>query len=218
MARVAGVGNRESGRGTPIRRVSVGRSRALPVVSEGFPASVPAPLGRGRIAPRQAALQGKSGRYLRYPPGVSGVPPAPWSPPGRRRHPAARRMAPGRTPEGFRVFDTLSEAVISSAGRRRAKRFRARGAFVCLLGSEPTAPRPLERIARQPHEADLPAQEAAPRQGARLPRPDEVDRGPSRPRRSSGEGPQAADGLTDGRGHKPPRQMPFQALPRTPHQ
>src|SRR5437660_3398099 len=26
----------------PIRRVSVGRSRALPVVSEGFPASVPA--------------------------------------------------------------------------------------------------------------------------------------------------------------------------------
>src|SRR5438094_10228732 len=118
MARVAGVGNRESGRGTPIRRVSVGRSRALPVVSEGFPASVPAPLGRGRIAPRHAALQGKPGGILRYPPGVSRVLPAASWPRGLRPHHAGRRTALPLTPEGFRVFDTLSEAVISSAGRR----------------------------------------------------------------------------------------------------
>src|SRR5271157_475857 len=55
------------------------------------------------------------------------------------------------------------------------------------------------------HEADLPAQEAASRQGTRLPRPDENDRGtPSvgRPPRSR---PKEAHGLTTDRGHNPPR-------------
>src|SRR5262245_39050100 len=54
----------------------------------------------------------------------------------------------------------------------------------------------MERIPRRLDEADLPAQEAPPRQGARLPRPDE-DRGraPS-PGRTPGPRPQEAVGLT----------------------
>ena len=54
-------------------------------------------------------------------------------------------------------------------------------------------------------EADLPAQEAASRQGTRLPRPDEDHRGTpgvGRPPRSR---PQEANGLTTDRGHNPPR-------------
>jgi len=54
-------------------------------------------------------------------------------------------------------------------------------------------------------EADLSAQEATSRQGTRLPRPDEdVRRTPSssRPPRSRTE---EANGLTEGRGHNPPR-------------
>ena len=66
-------------------------------------------------------------------------------------------------------------------------------------------PRPMERIAGFPDEADLPAEEAASRQGARLPRPDEDDGGPPSARRSPGTGTQAADGLTDGRGGRTPR-------------
>jgi ribonuclease P protein component len=64
----------------------------------------------------------------------------------------------------------------------------------------------MERIARSPDdEADLPAQKAPPRQGARFPRPDEDHRGPSRVGISSGSGSEAADGLTGGRGYNPPR-------------
>jgi len=54
-------------------------------------------------------------------------------------------------------------------------------------------------------EADLPAQEAASRQGTRLPRPDEDHRGTpgvGRPPRSR---PQEAHGLTTDRGYNPPR-------------
>ena len=54
-------------------------------------------------------------------------------------------------------------------------------------------------------EADLPAQEAASRQGTRLPRPDEDHRGTpgvGRPPRSR---PQEAHGLTTDRGHNSPR-------------
>jgi ribonuclease P protein component len=54
-------------------------------------------------------------------------------------------------------------------------------------------------------EADLPAQEAASRQGTRLPRPDEDHRGTpgvGRPPRSR---PQETHGLTTDRGHNPPR-------------
>ena len=61
----------------------------------------------------------------------------------------------------------------------------------------------MERIPDSPDEADLPAQEAPSRQGARLPRPDEDHRGPPRPRRTAGSRSEAADGLTTGRGTRP---------------
>src|SRR3972149_2400566 len=62
----------------------------------------------------------------------------------------------------------------------------------------------MERIPRSPDEADLPAQEATSRQGARLPRPDEVHRRPARSGRSPGSWSEPPDGLTDGRGlHRP---------------
>ena len=51
-------------------------------------------------------------------------------------------------------------------------------------------------------QADLPAQEAPSRQGARLPRPDEDDRGPARPGRAAGSRSEAADGLTDRARHE----------------
>ena len=59
------------------------------------------------------------------------------------------------------------------------------------------------RIARNPDEADLPAQEATSREGARLPGSNEDDRRAARDRRSARSRPQAADGLIDGR--DPPR-------------
>ena len=68
-----------------------------------------------------------------------------------------------------------------------------------------TTPRPMERIARHPHEADLPAQKAPSRKGAWFPRPDEDHRRPSSSGRPAGSGSEAADGLTDGRGHDSPR-------------
>ena len=49
-------------------------------------------------------------------------------------------------------------------------------------------------------QADIPAQEAASRQGARLPRTDEYEGWPPRAGRSSSEGPQEADRLTRGEG------------------
>jgi ribonuclease P protein component len=64
---------------------------------------------------------------------------------------------------------------------------------------------PAERIAHSPDEADLPAQEAASREGARLPRPDEDGRRPSDHRRSAGARSKATDGLTSERGTHPPR-------------
>src|SRR3972149_1057094 len=63
----------------------------------------------------------------------------------------------------------------------------------------------MERIPRSPDEADLPAQEATSRQGARLPRPDEVHRRPAHSGRSPGSWSEAPDGLTDGRGPHRPR-------------
>src|SRR5437899_12975499 len=63
----------------------------------------------------------------------------------------------------------------------------------------------MERISRYPHEADLPAQEAPSRDGARLARPDEDHRGPARAGGAEGARPKEADGLTFGRGHNPPR-------------
>lgn len=63
----------------------------------------------------------------------------------------------------------------------------------------------MERNRNRPDEADLPAQEAPPRQGARLSRPDEVDRGPSCPGSAPGSWSEATDGLTDERGPNSPR-------------
>lgn len=61
----------------------------------------------------------------------------------------------------------------------------------------------MERIARTFDEADLPAKEAPPRQGTRLPRPDEVGRGSTDPGGPPRTWPEAADGLIE-RGTKPP--------------
>src|SRR5947208_3575241 len=63
----------------------------------------------------------------------------------------------------------------------------------------------MERIARNPHEADLSAEEAPSRQGARFPGPNEVDRGPEGAGCSARTGPQAADSLTNGRGTTRPQ-------------
>ena len=63
----------------------------------------------------------------------------------------------------------------------------------------------MERIAHSPDEADLPAQEAPSRQGARLSRPDEDHRGPAHPGRSPRARSQTADGLTSERGASAPR-------------
>lgn len=63
----------------------------------------------------------------------------------------------------------------------------------------------MERIARSPHEADLSAQNAPSRQGARLPRPDEDDRRPTHRCRAPSARTQAADGLTSERGAPAPR-------------
>src|SRR6266542_1228877 len=63
----------------------------------------------------------------------------------------------------------------------------------------------MERIPNRPDEADLSAQEATPRQGARLSRPDEVGRWSASPGRTSSPRPKAADGLTTGRGSNTPR-------------
>jgi ribonuclease P protein component len=61
------------------------------------------------------------------------------------------------------------------------------------------------RTGRRPDEADVPAQEAAPRQGARVPRPDEELRGPSDARSATRPGPQEALGLSAARGGDRPR-------------
>ena len=58
----------------------------------------------------------------------------------------------------------------------------------------------MERTGRHPDEADIPAEEAASRQGARLPRPDEDDRGPADARATPGPGSQEALRLTPDRG------------------
>jgi ribonuclease P protein component len=79
---------------------------------------------------------------------------------------------------------------------------------VCVpLGVDSRVPEArMKRITDQPHgQADVSAEEAAPRQGARIPRPDEDDRGSSRRGRPAGSGSEAPDGLTTPRGTTPPR-------------
>src|SRR5262245_36495142 len=66
-------------------------------------------------------------------------------------------------------------------------------------------PRGRSRGSDSPDEADLPAQEASPRQRARLSRPDEIHGRTPRSRRTPGSRSEAADGLTDERGPTTPR-------------
>ena len=63
----------------------------------------------------------------------------------------------------------------------------------------------MERIPTSPDEADLSAQEAPPRQGARLPRQDAIGRRPAGPGGASSSRSKAADSLTVGRGSNLPR-------------
>jgi ribonuclease P protein component len=104
-------------------------------------------------------------------------------------------------------FDTLLRAVLSSAPTTNAPtRSRAPGAFACLMGSKSYPRGRMERIVRQPDdEADLPAQEAAPRKGARLSRPDEDHRGAAGAGQATGARSQATHGLIGERGAHPPR-------------
>jgi len=63
----------------------------------------------------------------------------------------------------------------------------------------------MERITNSPHgQADVPAEKAAPREGARLPRPDEDDRRSPSPGGQAGTRSEAPDGLIRGRGPNPP--------------
>jgi ribonuclease P protein component len=81
----------------------------------------------------------------------------------------------------------------------------ARRVCVPLGGGERRPEDELERIAQSPDEANVPAQEAPSRQGARIPRTHADDERPARDRRSAGTRSEATDGLTDGRGSNSPR-------------
>ena len=162
----------------------------------GLPVDVSGAEGPERIAPSGGEPQGDSA-----------IPP--WSMEhGRRDRPASHRPRPccAHSNRWRTRFDTPRGPGLSSAGRRRAVRFRAPGAFACLQGVVTDRPRGrLERIPDSPDEADLSAQEAPPRQGARLSRTDEVGRWPSHPGRPSSSRTKAADSLTVGRGSNMPR-------------
>ena len=151
------------------------------------PAGVPGTVGRRIVAPPQRAPQGDSASNRRYPRGVSARMPLPGLRRARTRA-SVRRPAPPLTRRGWR----------SIIGRRsRARRSRARRACAPLRIArrfDPEAGHQEEDTT--PDEADLPAEEAPSRQGARLPRPDEDRRGPPRSGHSSRSGPQAAGSLT----------------------
>ena len=107
---------------------------------------------------------------------------------------------------GRTVFDTPLARALSSAGRRTRVCAYGRQARLCAFGRRRTSTRgPTERIAHSPDEANVPAQEAPSRQGARLPRTHADVGRPARDRRSAGPWSEAADGLTDRRGSNSPR-------------
>jgi len=155
-----------------------------------YPLYVSGAEGPERIAPPGRAPQGD----FAIPPGSIGA----WA----ARDVRATRGQPIRV-----TFDTPLERGLSSAGRRRAVRFRAPGAFACLQGVVTDRPRGrMERIPDSPDDqTDLSAEEAPPRQGTRLSRPDEVGRWPSHPGGPPSPRPKAADSLTIGRGSNTPR-------------
>ena len=75
--------------------------------------------------------------------------------------------------------------------------------MMCLIGVEVGPEAETRKQRAQTDEADLPAEEAPSRQGARLPRPDENDGRSPRPGRAPGSRSQAPVGLTTGRGPRP---------------
>src|SRR5262245_48155641 len=119
------------------------------------------------------------------------------TPPGR---------SPGRCRDAFRSFDTPLRGALSSAGRRTRVCAYGRQARLRAFGRRRTSTRgPTERIAHSPDEANVPAQEASSRQGARLPRPHADVGRPACDRRSAGTRSEATDGLIDERGPNSPR-------------
>ncbi len=142
-----------------------------------------------RIAPAGMASQGDSGIL---PGGIVA------GPPGKPvRGPPARPVG--------RLTPLEGDAYHPPDDERADALLTGRLARLCASRGRMSTRGPAERIAHSPDEADLPAQEAASREGARLPRPDEDARRASHRRRPAGSGAKATDGLTSERGTHPPR-------------
>jgi ribonuclease P protein component len=119
---------------------------------------------------------------------------------------AARRPARGRTHGSLRCLTPPKRRAYHPPDDERAHALTSEAqARLCASRGRMSTRGPAERIAHSPDEADLPAQEAASRQGARLPCPDEDARGASHRRCSAGPRAKATDGLTSERGPHPPR-------------
>jgi ribonuclease P protein component len=184
----------------------LGRSHPAPDLGfRGRTRERPGAVGPQRIAPAERASQGNSA----IPPrGIASDPRARRIDRGMRSAPVAPLSAGTGRPRaihGRPPFDTPERAVISSAGRRTRRRAPGRQARLCASRGRMSTRGRTERIAHSPDEADLPAQEAPSREGARLSCPHADPWGPTRHRRSTGSRSEAADGLTDGRGTQPPR-------------
>ena len=160
------------------------RSWAGPGVPPGLPAGVPATVGRRIVAPPGPAPQGNRAPKARYPQGVYGRQPA-----------AVGRGRAGAPPGSLRLTLRRAPSYNRPALTRPAPPC-VRRVYV-PSGDETTETPGAGRLrTTTPDEADLPAEEAPSRQGARLPRPDEDPRGPSGARRSPRTRQEAADGLT----------------------
>jgi ribonuclease P protein component len=126
-------------------------------------------------------------------------------PPGSIRFEGQPGRPEQRSPR-LATFDTPLARALSSAGRRTRVCAYGRQARLRAFGRRRTSARgPTERIAHSPDEANVPAQEAPSRQGARLPRTHADVGRPTRDRRQAGTRSEATDGLTDGRGSNSPR-------------
>ena len=104
------------------------------------------------------------------------------------------RLTPPKTPSYHPPDDERAAALQTRAQAR-----------LCAFRGRMSTRGPAERIAHSPDEADLSAQEAASREGAWLPRPDEDARRAPHRCRPAGPGSKATDGLTSERGSHPPR-------------
>ena len=185
-------GRRSRQRGRQGRERALGcRSSASRDVAPGYPndgSDGPDPRASRRRGPGEDSTAGTGRRKAipRYSRGVSASQPA---------RGAARCDAVAPTALA-RPFDTPERRVLSSAGRRTRLRAHGRQARLRAFRGRMSTRGRTERIAHSPDEADLPAQEAPSREGARLPRPDADARRPSRPRRPAGSRSEATDGLT----------------------